>query len=185
VQSCRGCELYKRATQAVFGEGLKQSTIVMVGEQPGDKEDQEGHPFVGPAGGILSRALSNAGLDRRDIFLTNAVKHFSWEPQGKRRLHKRPTARQFKACRPWLEAEIEAVKPDIVVALGAAAAQTMYGWDFSVTRRRGAIFESEWAPRSMATVHPASVLRSPDDDRRDAYAAFVRDLRVVADAQAE
>jgi uracil-DNA glycosylase len=178
---CRGCPLWKNATQTVFGEGLARARVLMVGEQPGDREDREGRPFVGPAGQLLDRALATAGIDRRDIFVTNAVKHFKWEPAGKRRLHQKPNAREVAACRPWLDAELEAIEPEILVALGATAAQSLMGPKFRVTQERGKIFAHiANAPAFVATVHPSSILRMEADDRESALAAFIADLKVVA-----
>jgi uracil-DNA glycosylase len=178
---CRACELWERATQTVFGEGSPRAEVMMVGEQPGDHEDLEGHPFVGPAGRVLDQALDEAGIDRADVYLTNVVKHFNWEPRGKRRIHKKPGAEHIRACRPWLEMEIRVVKPKILVCLGAVAAQAIIGRDFRLTRHRGEFFEGELGPTITATVHPSSILRAPDDKaRREALAAFVTDLRKVA-----
>jgi uracil-DNA glycosylase family protein len=180
AKRCKGCELYKRATQVVFGEGAVAARMMFVGEQPGDQEDFAGRPFVGPAGRILDSALKEAGISRGDVYVTNAVKHFKWNPSGKRRLHAKPSAREIGACHPWLEAEMEAVSPRIVVCLGATAAQSLLGNDFRVTRDRGKVLESEWGS-ILATVHPSSILRAPDDDARHAaYAAFVKDLKVAA-----
>jgi len=185
VQRCRGCDLYKEATQAIFGEGLKRSHIMMVGEQPGDQEDRHGKPFIGPAGAELNRSLDEAGIDRDEVFVTNAVKHFKWEPRGKRRLHKKPSSKELAACRPWLEAELSVVMPTFLVALGATAAKALYGNDFRVTKQRGKLFETQWAPKCMGTLHPSSILRSPDSQsRRAAREAFVEDLRVLAEAMA-
>jgi DNA polymerase len=180
---CKGCDLWQRATQTVFGEGSSRAPILLIGEQPGDKEDIAGHPFVGPAGKILDEALAAAGISRNDVYLTNAVKHFSWTPapRGKRRIHKKPRYSEIKACRPWLEAEIAAVQPQAIVCLGATAAQALLGADFSVMRRRGQFVPSSLAPRVMATVHPSSILRAPDENsRQEQKAAFVRDLAVLA-----
>jgi DNA polymerase len=181
VQQCRGCELYARATQAVFGQGLTSARLLLVGEQPGDAEDRAGAPFVGPAGKVLDRALEEAGIGRRTAYITNAVKHFSWEEgRGKRRIHKKPNARQVTACRPWLDNEIALIRPRVLVALGATAAQAMYGRDFALLKRRGQLFESPLAANSMATVHPSSILRAPDDEaRRIAMREFVADLAGV------
>jgi DNA polymerase len=182
---CTRCDLYRNATQTVFGEGPISARIMLVGEQPGDQEDLQGKPFVGPAGKLLDRALLEAGIDRRAVYLTNAVKHFKFERRGKRRIHAKPSAAQVHACRPWLEAELTTVKPRVVLALGATAAQALFGRTFRVTQRRGQVFESPWSPRSMATVHPSSILRAPDDtSRHAAYAAFVSDLRAAAVAVA-
>ena len=186
VQSCRGCDLYRSATQGVMGEGPLRARWMLVGEQPGDREDREGHPFVGPAGQLLDRALAAAGLARDQVFLTNAVKHFKWRRGGgKRRLHEKPTLNEAKACRPWLEAEARLLRPAAVVALGATAARSLFGPGARVTTERGRIFASEWAGISSMTVHPSSLLRIPDsDDRKNAFEAFVRDLRAVRDALA-
>ncbi len=180
VQGCRGCDLYAGATQAVFGEGPAAAKIVMVGEQPGDQEDRRGKPFVGPAGGVLSEALEEAGIDRREVFVTNVVKHFRFERRGKRRIHKKPSAEQVRACVPWLHAELEVVKPEALVPLGATAAQDLLGRAFRVTKQRGEFVESDLAPLVMATVHPSSILRAPDEEtRREEYARFLADLRVL------
>jgi uracil-DNA glycosylase len=181
VQGCRGCSLYRDATQAVFGEGLKRARLMLVGEVPGDREDRKGKPFVGPAGLLLDRVLVEAGIERDDAYVTNAVKHFKWEARGKRRIHSKPSARQIRACRPWLDAEIDVVEPEVIVALGATAAQALLGKDFRVTRQRGEFVESELAPHVTATVHPSSVLRMPDDEsRRGAREELVEDFRAVA-----
>lgn len=177
---CTACDLYKRATQTVFGEGAAHAKIVFVGEQPGDKEDLEGKPFVGPAGRLLDQALEAAGIDRREVYVTNAVKHFKWEPRGKRRIHKKPNQLEIMACRPWLEAEIAVVKPEVIVCLGATAAQSLLGRGFKVTERRGEAIPHELAPYVVATVHPSSILRAPDEDKRhDGMARFIEDLRKV------
>lgn len=178
---CKACDLWKMGTQTVFGEGIPAARVVMVGEQPGDKEDLQGRPFVGPAGAVLDKALAAAGIDREDVYVTNIVKHFKWEPRGKRRLHKKPNALEISACRPWLEAEIEVVKPEVVVLLGATAAQGMMGNQFRVTKQRGQWVQSNIAPLVMATVHPSSILRAPDDDsRHEEMRKFVADLKKVA-----
>jgi DNA polymerase len=178
---CRGCPLWRHATQTVFGEGPARARIVMVGEQPGDREDLAGRPFVGPAGRLLDEALVAAGIDRAEVYVTNAVKHFKWEPVGKRRLHKKPSAREIAACRPWLDAEMDALQPAVVVALGATAAQDLMGAAFRVTRERGKIFRDlDWAPAFVATVHPSSILRGDPDERAAALGLFVDDLKVVA-----
>jgi len=180
---CRGCDLYRNATQTVFGEGARTADVMLVGEQPGDREDVEGAPFVGPAGKLLDRALEEAGIDRRKVHVTNAVKHFKWTPRGKRRIHKRPGAEEIRACRPWLDAEMEVVKPRVLVALGATAAQALLGRQFRLTEHRGEFVESPLAPLVTATVHPSSILRAPDDaSRHQAMEAFVADLQVVARA---
>jgi uracil-DNA glycosylase family protein len=178
---CKACDLWKLGTQTVFGEGRLAARVMMVGEQPGDKEDLQGRPFVGPAGAVLDKALAAAGIDRKDVYVTNIVKHFKWEPRGKRRLHKKPNALEISACRPWLEAEIKVVKPEVVVLLGATAAQGMLGNQFRVTNLRGQWVQSNIAPLVMATVHPSSILRAPDDDsRHEEMRKFVADLRRVA-----
>jgi DNA polymerase len=183
ARTCRGCGLYRQATQTVFGEGPARAVAMLVGEQPGDQEDRQGHPFVGPAGKLLDRALADAGIDRARVFVTNAVKHFKWLPRGKRRLHSKPSALEVRACQPWLEAEIRAVKPAIVVCLGATAAQALLGRAFRVTAQRGRVLRAPLADRVLATVHPSSILRARDDaSRHAALAQFVRDLKVVARA---
>jgi uracil-DNA glycosylase len=182
VQSCRGCDLFANATQAVFGEGGKSPRIVFIGEQPGNDEDLKGHPFVGPAGKLLDKALSEADIERTDVYVTNAVKHFKFEERGKRRIHQKPTIGEVKACRPWLEAEIGLVKPEVIVALGATAAQTVFGKDFRLTEQRGNALEHPWARHALATVHPSAILRAPDSEQRhQEYARFVSDLRVARD----
>jgi uracil-DNA glycosylase len=182
ARRCRGCPLWKSGTQTVFGEGPTSARVLMLGEQPGDREDVEGRPFVGPAGRLLDQALVAAGIDRNDVYVTNAVKHFKWEPAGKRRLHKKPNAREIAACRPWLDAELDALRPDLLVALGATAAQAMMGAQFRVTRDRGKIFDDvPWANKAfIATVHPSSILRGDPEEREAALAAFIADLKVVA-----
>ena len=180
---CTACRLYKRATQTVFGEGLKRAVMMLVGEQPGDYEDVAGKPFVGPAGKIMDRALEEAGIDRSQVYVTNAVKHFKWEPRGKRRIHQKPNSREIAACRPWLEAELRIVNPNLVVAMGATAAQTIFGPGFRVTRERGKILSSKLAPKVLATVHPSSLLRQPDEESREReYKHFVADLRAAVKA---
>lgn len=183
---CRGCDLYEHATQTVFGAGEAHAAVMLVGEQPGDREDIEGKPFVGPAGALLDHALAEAGLDRDSLYVTNAVKHFKWERRGKVRLHKKPGAREVAACMPWLLAEIDAVKPEIVVCLGATAAQALLGADFRVTRQRGQIIDGPWDTPTMATVHPSSILRITDQsERQSQLARFVEDLRVVVGFRAD
>jgi uracil-DNA glycosylase len=178
---CKGCPLYRNATQTVFGEGPRSAEVVMVGEVPGDREDIAGKPFVGPAGRLLDEALDEAGIDREAVYLTNAVKHFKVERRGKRRIHKKPAAEEIRACRPWLDAELQAVKPRAVVALGATAAQALFGRGFRVTKERGRPLDSELADLAMATVHPSSILRAPDEEsRREERGAFVSDLRALA-----
>ena len=180
---CRGCDLYQGATQTVFGQGSARAELMLIGEVPGDQEDRQGHPFVGPAGRLLDKAMEEARLDRKRVYVTNAVKHFGFTMRGKRRLHKKPSAAQIRACRPWLEAEVAVVKPNVLVALGATAAQSLFGRDFRVTQRRGELFETRWAPRCMGTIHPSSILRAPDDSDRDAlFRSLVHDLRIAAGA---
>ena len=180
---CRGCDLYKFATQVVFGAGPKSAQVMFVGEQPGDQEDRQGAPFVGPAGTLLDKALAEAGIPRDRVYVTNAVKHFKWEPRGKRRIHKKPRASEVKACRPWLEAELRAVKPAVVVCLGATAAQSLLGAGFRLMQQRGQVVSSPAAGRVVATIHPSAVLRAPDSEgRKAAYDTLVADLKVVAKA---
>jgi DNA polymerase len=181
AQGCTACPLWRTGTQTVFGEGLKRARLMLVGEQPGDREDLAGRPFVGPAGRLLDEALAEAGIVRADAYLTNAVKHFKWEPRGKRRIHQKPNWSEIAACRPWLEAELAVVAPEVLVCLGATAAQALLGRDVRVTRDRGRLLESALAPAALATVHPSSILRAPDEAaRRNERAAFVDDLRVAA-----
>ena len=181
AKNCHACDLWQRGTQTVFGEGEVNSKVIFVGEQPGDKEDVEGKPFVGPAGGLLDKALVEAGIDRTKVYVTNAVKHFKWEPRGKRRIHKKPNAAEIAACRPWLDAEIALLKPRVVVCLGATAAQSLLGRDFRVTQHRGEFVKSPLAPYVMATVHPSSILRAPDDEtRHEEMRRFVADLKKLA-----
>jgi DNA polymerase len=177
---CRACDLWKRGTQTVFGEGPAGAEVVLVGEQPGNDEDLAGRPFVGPAGRVLDEALAEAGIDRSKAYVTNAVKHFKWQARGKRRIHQKPNWSEMTACRPWLEAELRLVDPRVVVALGATAAQDIFGRSFRVTKQRGEVLESELHPCVVATVHPSSILRAPDDRREAARAELVSDLRVVA-----
>src|SRR5580704_6035106 len=180
AKKCQACDLWKHATQTVFGEGLPNAKIMLVGEQPGNQEDLEGKPFVGPAGKLLDVALEEAGIDRKKVYVTNAVKHFKWEPRGKRRIHKKPNAAEIAACRPWLEAEIAALRPKIIVCLGATAAQALLGRDFRVTQHRGEFVKSDLAPHVMATVHPSSILRAPDEaTRQDEMKEFIADLKKV------
>ena len=180
AQRCKGCDLWKRGTQTVFGEGMAGAEVMFVGEQPGNDEDLQGHPFVGPAGRVLDKALEAAGIDRDDVYVTNAVKHFKWEPRGKRRIHKKPNGMQIAACRPWFDEEVKAVKPRVIVCLGATAAQALLGSNFKVTQQRGRVISTGDIP-IIATVHPSSILRAPDDDSRHAeMARFIEDLRVVA-----
>lgn len=187
VQGCRGCDLYKHATQAVFGESEVSSSrskhnvaLMMIGEQPGDREDLEGHPFVGPAGRLLDECLEEAGIDRGQVYVTNAVKHFKWEPRGKRRIHKKPTIRETKACRPWLDAEMDSVHPKLLVCLGATAAQSLLGSKFRVTEDRGKLIRREGLPPVAATVHPSAILRArTDEDRHREKLLFTEDLRKI------
>jgi uracil-DNA glycosylase len=178
---CRACDLWKRATQTVFGEGGGAKPRVMfVGEQPGDQEDIQGRPFVGPAGKFLDKALVEAGIDRKEVYVTNAVKHFKWEPRGKRRIHKKPNSLEIAACKPWIEAEIDVIRPDVIVCLGATAAQALLGRNFKVTTQRGMWIPSSLAPFVMATVHPSSLLRAPDEEsRRRETQRFIDDLKIV------
>ena len=181
ARGCRGCDLWKNATQTVFGEGNKGSTVMMVGEKPGDKEDLAGRPFVGPAGALLDRALDAAVIDREKVYVTNAVKHFKWTPKGRMRIHKKPSTREIAACRPWLDAELRTVRPRIVVCLGSTAAQALLGKDFKVTQQRGEFIEKDGGILFTATVHPSSILRSPDDETRHREMdLFIRDLKKVA-----
>jgi uracil-DNA glycosylase len=178
---CKACDLWEKGTQTVFGEGRSRATFLFVGEQPGNEEDLTGKPFVGPAGRLFDDALEEAGIDRKQTYVTNVVKHFKWEPRGKRRIHKKPNAVEIKACRPWLEAEIAMVKPKVIVALGATAAQALLGPKFRVTKQRGEFLESTLASYIMATVHPSSILRAPNDEtRRLEYRRFVDDLKKLA-----
>jgi uracil-DNA glycosylase family protein len=179
---CTACDLYMRGTQTVFGEGSERARVILVGEQPGDKEDLMGRPFVGPAGKLLDRALEIAGIERDETYVTNIVKHFKWEPRGKRRIHKKPNSLEIAACRPWFDAEVQVIKPQVVICLGATAAQAIIGKNFKVTQRRGElIFNLGIAPAVMATVHPSSILRAPDEEaRRDEMTSFVDDLKVAS-----
>ena len=180
ASGCRACHLWQVGTRTVFGEGLLRSRLMLVGEQPGDEEDRTGRPFVGPSGRLLDEVLDEAGIARDDAYVTNVVKHFKWEPRGKRRLHKKPNAREIGACVPWLEAEIEVVRPEVILCLGSTAAKTLLGGDFSVTRRRGDWIESPWAPGVMATLHPSAILRIRDrEERAEARRRYVEDFDVV------
>jgi uracil-DNA glycosylase family protein len=182
---CRGCDLWRNATQTVFGEGPAKAELMLVGEQPGDREDREGKPFVGPAGGLLHRALDEAGIDPEATYITNAVKHFKWRPRGKRRLHQTPRVGEIEACKPWLSAEIEAVAPRALVALGATAARSLFGPGIKVTRDRGELLETPLAAIATVTVHPSAILRVRDDDERhEALAALADDLEAVVKALA-
>jgi DNA polymerase len=176
---CQACPLWENATQTVFGEGGAHADVVFVGEQPGDREDVEGRPFVGPAGQLLDRALEETKIDRSQVYVTNVVKHFKWKPQGQRRIHQKPNWREIAACRPWLDAEVSVLKPRVLVCLGATAAQALLGRDFRVSRQRGELVDSPLAPKAIATVHPSSILRA--EDREAEFAEFVRDLETVAE----
>jgi uracil-DNA glycosylase family protein len=175
---CKACPLWEDATQTVFGEGSASADVVFVGEQPGDREDVEGRPYVGPAGQLFDQALEEAGIDRSKVYVTNVVKHFKWKPQGKRRIHQKPNWREIAACRPWLDAEVELLRPRVLVCLGATAAQALLGRDFRVSRQRGELVDSPLAPKTIATVHPSSILRAEDRDVQ--FREFVRDLEKVA-----
>ena len=182
---CRGCDLYRRGTQTVFGEGRAQAKVLMLGEQPGHEEDLAGRPFVGPAGNLLDRALAEAGIDRGDVYVTNVVKHFKWEPRGTRRIHAKPNQAEIGACLPWLQAELDVTRPEVVVCLGATAAQALLGPRFRVTKERGRWVKAAWAERVLATVHPAAILRAPDDEARHReFGLFVADLAHVRAALA-
>lgn len=177
---CTACPLYANATQTVFGEGPPHARLMLVGETPGDREDRLGRPFVGPAGRLLDQCLQDVGIDRAQAYVSNVVKHFKWTPRGKRRMHAKPNALEIRACRPWLDAEIAAVKPEVLMCLGATAAHALLGPGFSVTRSRGVLVESDIAPKVMATVHPSSILRARDEDRKAEIARFIEDLRRAA-----
>ena len=178
---CQACDLWKTGTQTVFGEGNSKGRVMLVGEQPGDQEDIQGHPFVGPAGKVLDQALAAAGIDRKETYVTNAVKHFKWEQRGKRRIHKKPNSMEINACKPWIEAEIEVLQPAVIVCLGATAAQALLGRQFRVSTQRGVWVPSPLAPFVMATVHPSSLLRAPDDEtRRREMERFIEDLKQLA-----
>jgi uracil-DNA glycosylase len=183
ARNCQACDLWRNATQTVFGEGKVGVKIMLIGEVPGDREDIEGKPFVGPAGKLLNTALVEAGIERKEVYVTNAVKHFKWEPRGKRRIHQKPNAAEIAACRPWLDAEIAVVQPRIIVCLGATAAQVLLGRDFRVTQHRGEFLKSELAPAVMATVHPSSILRIPDEEaKREELKHFIADLKKIPKA---
>ncbi|HEU5201371.1 MAG TPA: UdgX family uracil-DNA binding protein [Nitrospira sp.] len=180
ASSCTGCELYKQATQTVFGEGAGHAEIILVGEQPGDQEDRAGHPFIGPAGKILDKALGEARIARHDVYVTNAVKHFKWEPQGKRRKHKKPSAAEIAACRPWLEAEVKVLGPRVIVCLGVTAAQSVFGRLVRLNEMRGKSWSTAMGPNVFVTVHPSAILRHPEAAQRDEeYRRFVQDLRRI------
>jgi uracil-DNA glycosylase len=186
ARCCKACNLWKHGTQTVFGEGGRHARVMFIGEQPGDKEDLLGKPFVGPAGKLLDKCLEAAGIDRSQVYVTNAVKHFKWEPRGKRRIHKKPNTLEIAACRPWLDAEIAVVQPRAIVCLGATAAQALLGRDFKVSEQRGQLLQSRLAPVVMATVHPSYMLRAPDDETRHReIERFIDDLRVLAGALRE
>jgi DNA polymerase len=183
ASGCKACDLWLKGTQTVFGEGAEHAKVMLIGEQPGDREDIAGHPFVGPAGRLLDEALADAGIDRSEVYVTNVVKHFNWVPaeRGKRRIHKKPRYSEIKACRPWLDAEIAVTRPEVIICLGATAAQSLLGKDFRVVRQRGKFVPTPLAPYVMATVHPSSILRAPDDEsRRQQKHDFIADLRVAA-----
>jgi uracil-DNA glycosylase family protein len=186
AEGCHGCDLWENATQTVFGEGASKATMMLVGEQPGDREDIEGKPFVGPAGRVLDAGLEAAGIPRSGVYVTNAVKHFRWTRRGKRRLHEKPNSQQIRACKPWLEAEIQAMRPRLLVLMGATAAQSVLGPTFRVTQHRGKRLPTPYGVPAVATVHPSSILRAPDDAARDeAMQAFVEDLRSAQKALSE
>ena len=180
IARCRGCPLWERATQAVCGEGGAKARVMLVGEQPGDQEDLTGKPFVGPAGRVLDEALEKAGVDRKDVYVTNAVKHFSWEPRGKRRMHKTPAQQEVAACLDWLLGEIRLITPRLIVCLGGTAVRALLGPKVKVLANRGKFFDSEWGPKILVTVHPSSILRVPREDFDEAYAALVRDFKLLA-----
>ncbi len=181
AEKCKACDLWKRSTQTVFGEGAPNSKVMFVGEVPGDQEDRAGKPFVGPAGQLLNKALAEAGIDRSKVYVTNVVKHFNWEPRGKQRIHKKPKASEIAACRPWLDAEIERLRPEVVVCLGATASQALLGSDFRVTQHRGEFLDSPLARWVLATVHPSSILRAPDEEtRHEETRRFIADLKKIA-----
>lgn len=181
-KNCKGCHLWKIGTQTVFGEGKKTSDVVFIGEQPGDQEDLAGHPFVGPAGKLLDSALIEAGIDRESTYVTNVVKHFSWIPRGKRRIHQKPKAREIEACTPWLAMELALIDPKVIILLGATAAQTLLGRDFRVTQDRGMWIATDYEAKVMATVHPSAILRAPDEAaREEQYREFVHDLKFAAE----
>lgn len=184
AKNCRNCGLWRNATQTVFGEGDSHSRIMFIGEQPGNQEDQEGRPFVGPAGKLMDKLLEEAGVDRKRVYVTNVVKHFKWEPRGKRRIHKKPNAVEIAACRPWLDGEIAAVKPAAIVCLGATAAQALFGRTFRVTQHRGEFIDSSLARYAMATLHPSAILRAPDEkSRHEQERQFIEDMKQIAKIQ--
>jgi uracil-DNA glycosylase family protein len=179
LQGCRGCDLYRNATQAVSGEGPQSSVIVFIGEQPGNDEDLQGRPFVGPAGRLFERALEEAGIDRSAVYITNAVKHFKFEERGKRRIHKKPSVSETTACKPWLEAELAVIRPKVLVCLGATAAQSIFGRDYRLTKERGQFVTHQWAPQATSTIHPSAILRAPDEQRTLEYQRFMEDLKKI------
>ncbi len=181
ARKCTACHLYEKATQTVFGEGAEHAKTIFVGEQPGDQEDKQGHPFVGPAGRLLDKALEGAGIDRAVVYVTNVVKHFKWEPRGKRRIHEKPNAMEIRACKPWLDSEIQLIQPKVVVCLGATAAQALMGKEFKVTQERGKIMKAPFADNFMATMHPSSIVRAPDKESYELMLGrFIDDLKGVA-----
>ena len=181
VQHCEGCELYKHATQAVFGEGPENARVILIGEQPGDQEDRAGRPFVGPAGEVLNRALEEAGMDRSQVYVSNAVKHFAFEERGKRRIHRTPRLSEVTACRPWMEAEVAEIEPEVVVCLGATAAKAVFGPQFRLTEQRGRFLPSRFSEKTLATYHPSAVLRGDTPEAREAlYKMLLEDFQVVA-----
>ncbi len=181
AHNCTNCPLYSGATQTVFGEGALDARLFIVGEQPGDEEDLSGHPFVGPSGKLLNKALGEAEISRKEVFITNVVKHFSWTLVGQRRLHKKPNAREIHACKPWLEAELQLIKPSVLLLLGATAATAILGRQFRLTKHRGEILKCEYAPVTLATIHPSAILRTrTEDERKKEYALFVKDLKLAA-----
>jgi uracil-DNA glycosylase family protein len=181
ARSCEACPLYQNATQTVFGEGPRHAAVVLIGEQPGDEEDRKGKPFVGPAGRLLDRALTEAGVDRSQCYVTNVVKHFKWEPRGKRRLHQKPNSSEIAACRPWWKAELALIKPRILVCLGSTAARAVFGREVKVMRERGKVVATPWAERTLITIHPSALLRVPDAEAREqGFALFVRELTAVS-----
>jgi DNA polymerase len=185
AKDCRACPLWERATQTVFGEGPDDARVVMVGEQPGDREDLEGRPFVGPAGAVLDRALAEAGFDRGDVYVTNAVKHFKWKERGKRRIHDKPSWSEVTACSPWLRSELGEIRPELVVCLGATAAQALLGKHVRVLRDRGRALEAEFADHALVTIHPSAVLRADEQARAESYAGLLADLRIARSLVAE
>jgi len=182
ARGCRACDLWKIGTQTVFGEGRDKAKVIFVGEQPGDQEDLQGRPFVGPAGKLLDKALEEAGIDRDLVYVTNVVKHFKWKPRGKRRIHEKPGTKEINACAPWLDGEIAVIQPEIIVCLGATAAQALLGKGFRVTKERGKWIDTEGGTKIIATIHPSAILRTPGDEREHEYRELVHDLRIIAKA---